>query len=113
MKYSFALLLVTFLSCNNDKEQIVETKGPYPAFVRPKKPEIPDSLFQYHFKILDSAARYPYQDTMYHCCYDAINFMELYTGIEADVDGDYFGTTGFKKEDLRKWHQWYDSVHAK
>jgi hypothetical protein len=39
--------------------------------------------------------------------------MEAYTGIVADVDGDYFGPVGFTKEDLRKWHEWYDKKYGR
>ncbi len=38
--------------------------------------------------------------------------MERATGIGADVEGDYAGATGFKKQDLQKWHEWYDKEYG-
>jgi hypothetical protein len=38
--------------------------------------------------------------------------MEVYTRIIADVESDYFGPTGFTKEDLRKWHVWYNKKYG-
>lgn len=103
------LLLICLFSCNNDNKQNVGLeKRANP--ISEIKLQIPDSLFQYHFKILDSVSKHPPLDTMYNCCHNSVNFMEENTGISADVDGDYFGATGFKRNDLQKWHQWYDSV---
>ena len=108
----YILFLSIVASCNNDKEQrIVEDQES-----KSKKPTmhgIPDSLFLYHFRILDSAAQFPPEDTMYHCCHSSVEFMEEFTHIPSDSESDYFGSTGFKREDLQKWHEWYDKKYGK
>jgi hypothetical protein len=110
-----ALILfpVLFTSCdsNGDEKHTVNKQDSIPKKIKIHR--IPEELFLYHFKILDSAAKMPMKDTMYNCCWNSVNFMEEYTGIEADVDGDYAGATGFKKGDLRKWHEWYDKEYGK
>jgi hypothetical protein len=63
------------------------------------------------FRILDSAANANPKDTFYNCCYDYVDFLETKTRIIANVDGDYVGPTGFTKNDLRKWHEWYDKKY--
>lgn len=106
------ILFLSLLSCNEDKQkQPVGNKGS--KWKIPMAHRIPDSIFQYHFRILDSAAKSPPRDTMYHCCYNSANFMVENTGIDADVEYDYGGATGFKKEDLVKWHEWYDEKYGK
>lgn len=106
------LLFISFLSCNGNREE-TNYKKERSNTIEVLKTFPLDPLFQYHFMILDSAAKTPLTDTMYNCCYNSVNFMEAYTGIEADVEGDYGGATGFKKDDLHKWHQWYDTVKSR
>lgn len=106
------LVLCSIVSCNNDNQNLAVEE----ANSTEKKPvlsRIPDSVFHYHFKILDSVAKNPPKDTMYRCCSNSVNFMVENTGIDADVEYDYFGATGFKKEDLRKWHVWYYEKYGK
>lgn len=103
------LLLISGLSCRGDKQTAEEKKQVRQGSM---VPNTFDSISQYHCNILDSAAKNPPKDTMYHCCYNSVNFMEATTGIAADVEGDYAGATGFKKTDLQKWHQWYDSAKS-
>lgn len=67
-----------------------------------------DSTFEYHFRILDSAAKANPKDTAYHCCTPSIKFMEVNTGIESKADGTLLGKLYFTKEDLDKWHKWYN-----
>ena len=38
--------------------------------------------------------------------------MEEETGIKPDVEWDYAGVTGFKKSDLKKWHEWFDKEYG-
>ena len=109
---AFILCISLFASCISSGDE-------KPPAIRqdtvPKKViihRIPEELFLYHLGILDSAARTPMKDTMYYCCWNSVNFMEENTGIEADVDGDYVGATGFKKGDLKKWHEWFDKEYG-
>lgn len=101
------LLSCLVIACGHARDKEAAAV-PNPVMTATSVASIPDSFFLYHFKILDSAAQLPPKDSCYHCCYSSIQFMEQYTGIEAEVDEDYFGPKGFKKEDLRKWHDWFD-----
>jgi hypothetical protein len=105
------LLISSVASCNNKQKQQAAEKQEPKRQISPRH-RIPDSILLSHFRILDSAARMPAKDAMYHCCLNSVNFMESYTGIEADVESDYFGATGFKKQDLQKWHEWYDKEYG-
>jgi len=109
MRYFFHWIVLCFvlIACGQAREKKV-VATPNPAMTATSTVTIPDSFFVYHFRILDSVAQKPPEDSCYHCCYTSIEFMQQYTGIDADVDGDYFGPIGFKKEDLRKWHEWFD-----
>jgi len=64
------------------------------------------SEFNYHFRILDSAAKTALSDTI-TCCYSSIYFMETYTKINGEAFVTYFGQFYFTKKDLLKWHNWY------
>ena len=66
-----------------------------------------DSAFLFHFHILDSASRINDGDTIlgYH---NSTWFMEEYTKIESEGDKGYEGNISFTKNDLKKWHRWYD-----
>jgi hypothetical protein len=66
-----------------------------------------DSMFSYHFGVLDSIACNDFIDSKLKCV-ESINFMELNTGISSSTDGNYFGKTSFTKEDLKSWHVWYE-----
>ena len=63
-------------------------------------------MFNYHFKILDSASNASKNDTI-HCCYQSIRFMEAETKITSTAMTTYFGIFSFRKEDLQMWHDWY------
>lgn len=66
-----------------------------------------DSLFNYHFKILDSVVNANVKDTVYYCCTQQIAFMEEHTKIESKSDGTLLGKLSFSKSDWEKWHKWY------
>jgi hypothetical protein len=68
--------------------------------------------FKYHFSILDSVSIRAVNDTVYKCS-ASVEFMEENTGIEAGIDGDYIGPLGFLKNDLRKWHEWFDKKYKR
>jgi hypothetical protein len=73
--------------------------------------QMKDSLnieFDRHFNVLDSAAKSSSGDSIY-CCTFSIKFMETNTGVNAHSDGNYIGKLFFIKDDLRKWHEWYNS----
>lgn len=72
-----------------------------------------DTTFKHHFNILDSAAKANPNKDIYACCTPSIKFMEVHTGIGARSDGTLLGKLTFSKEDLRKWHEWYDKNYKK
>jgi len=107
----YILFISSAVSCNNKDKQQTAKKQDSKREISLKH-TIPESIFLYHLRILDSAVRMPAKDTMYHRCYNSIDFMERATGIGANVEGDYAGATGFKKQDLQKWHEWYDKEYG-
>ncbi len=107
----YILFVSSGASCNNDKHQTVEKKESKSVLLALHR--IPDSVFTYHLKVLDSVANAHPRDTLYKCCFSSVNFIEAKTGIEANVDGDYFGAIGFTKKDLRNWQDWYDKKYKK
>jgi hypothetical protein len=91
----YILLISSGACCNNNRQhQTFATKSFRDSSSWHR---IPESIVLHHLNILDSATRMVTRDTMYHCCWESIAFMEACRGIEADVDGDYAGATGFKK----------------
>jgi hypothetical protein len=64
--------------------------------------------FQYHFNVLDSVAFLNKSDTI-ACCFNSIYFMETNTKINGEISGNYFGKLFFTKNDLLKWHAWYNN----
>ena len=74
-----------------------------------------DSLkkeFDYHFKVLDRAAKKSKTDTIY-CCQVSADFMERNTYIETGTVGNMLGRYGFTKETLKQWHKWYNNKYGK
>ena len=65
-----------------------------------------DSLFFFHFQVLDSLANNNFIDSTLRCI-ESMKFMELNTGVSSYSDGNYFGKTSFTKDDLEAWHKWY------
>lgn len=68
--------------------------------------------FKYHFRILDSVAKVTTSDTLSNCI-ASVQFMEKHTSIEASTDGNYFGKLTCTKNDLKRWHEWYQKKYAK
>lgn len=68
--------------------------------------------FEYHFRILDSVNVSSTTDTI-HCCYESIIFMESKTKIKSSAFVTFFGVFSFRKEDLIKWHDWYNDKYGK
>lgn len=66
-----------------------------------------DSLFLYHFRVLDSLANNNFVDSTL-LCIESIKFMEINTGISSSSGGNYFGKTSFTSDDLKLWHSWYE-----
>lgn len=71
-----------------------------------------DSLFSYHFNVLDSLAKNDFVDNTMRCI-ESIKFMELNTNICSETDGNYFGKTSFTNDDLKAWHNWYNQNKEK
>lgn len=63
--------------------------------------------FAYHFAILDSVASVTPHDTLVNVT-ESIAFMERKTNIEASTDGTLVGRLACTKEDLKRWHEWYN-----
>ncbi len=102
------LFISSVISCNNKaKQQATKKQEPRDISLGHR---IPGSIFLSHFGILDSASKPSTNDTIY-CCSPTVEFMELQTGISSSTDRDYAGPLGFLKEDLRKWHEWYDKEY--
>jgi hypothetical protein len=72
-----------------------------------------DSLFKHYFAILDSAANANNADTIYHCCIGSISFMETNTKIPSDAPGTFAGKFYFTKNNLIKWHAWYEKYRGR
>lgn len=105
------LFLGLFACCNSkgDKKQPAIKQDTVPKKVITHR--IPEELFLYHLKILDSAAKLASNDTI-NCCTASIEFFEEATGIEANTEGSYVGPLSFLKGDLRKWHEWFDKEYG-
>ena len=99
----YIILLGSLINCDNNQSTVQKNISR----------EVSDTSFEYHFKILDSAVKANPHDTIYACCTPSIKFMEVKTGIEAQTGGTYFGKLNFFKEDLQKWHEWYDKKYEK
>jgi hypothetical protein len=69
-----------------------------------------DSLFKFHFSILDSVVDSRKMDSSFTCCTSSIEFMELSTGIDGQKDGTTLGKLAFTRRDLAHWHEWYSNV---
>lgn len=68
-----------------------------------------DKQFSQHFKILDSLTKKSISDTVHTIKYSkSIAFMERHTKISSSTHGNYYGKLGYTKNDLKKWHQWYN-----
>jgi hypothetical protein len=107
------LLISVFYGCNTtgnpDKKSIDSIKRADSH----SNMELNDSMFQYHFKVLDSVSKASPKYTFYYCCNPSIKFMEVNTSIEAHSKGTQLGKLGFTKEDLQKWHEWYEKKYKK
>lgn len=97
-KIIFMSLVCAFMSCksycNNSQQDKI------------------DSLFTYHFSVLDSIANNNFIDSTLRCI-ESIQFMELNTKISSSTDGNYFGKTSFTIDDLKAWHKWYTTNKEK
>lgn len=99
--------LCAFICCNNSnrhKTNISEIKNTQ---------SMSDTTFEYHFHILDSASKANPSDSIYACCTQSIKFMEVNTSINAHSDGTLLGKLSFSKDDLQKWHEWYNKKYKK
>lgn len=98
--FGMALLLIIH-SCNglkpprNLKKSIFDTLSVYNQYV-------------YHLRILDSAVR-TVPDTLIHCCSISVDFVEGVSKIEATSNRSFVGRMFFTKQDLEKWHKWFES----
>lgn len=107
-----SLLIVCLLNCctpnNQPNESVsrVTEKSVSKATI-----DQSDSLFKYHFNVLDSVMVAHVNDSLYYNCTPSINFMENNTKIEASSDGTSLGRLTFTKNDLQKWHEWYNRNH--
>lgn len=107
------LLISAFYGCNTadnpDKKSIDSVKKADSQ----SNMELDDSMFQYHFRVLDSVSKASPDYTFYYCCNPSINFMEVNTRIEAHSEGTQLGRLGFTKKDLQNWHDWYEKKYKK
>jgi hypothetical protein len=61
----------------------------------------------YYFKIMDSLVLAAPKDSFYEC-FNCVVFMKRTTQIPSSGNITYFGQFDFTKEDLQKWHAWYN-----
>ena len=101
------IILFYFICCNNSHPHAAKQTD-----LKSIK-NMSDSTFEYHFHILDSASAANPLDTICTCCTRSIKFMEVNSGISANSDGTLLGKLSFSKEDLKKWHDWYDKLKNK
>lgn len=109
MKIGLICLIVfcSLVGCNNGKQQNTN------ASEIENTERMSDTTFEYHFHILDSASKANASDSIYTCCTQSIKFMEVNTSINAHSDGTLLGKLSFSKEDLQKWHEWYNKKYKK
>lgn len=66
----------------------------------------------YYFKIMDSLVSASPHDSLYECL-NCIRFMKKETKIPSSGRYTYFGQLEFTKQDLKRWHEWYDKTKKK
>ena len=101
-KYLIWFTLCILSACGNNKSrlEIISKADTLDALTKRN--------FEFHFKILDSLTNLSYNDSMVVGGMPSIEFMEEKTNIEAHSDGTSFGKLEFSKNDLHRWHEWYD-----
>ena len=108
MKYLFFILLI--ISCNNKKtEQISshslkKTVNDSSSFSNKQKTVgiiYKESLRKLE-EIVEKEMPYDHSDG-----FKAVNFLGEISGYSGNGNHSYFGTLGFKKEDLKFWKEWY------
>lgn len=106
--WNMLLLLILFYCCNTQDKSNEKNIATSNIDSLNSNTRLQDSLFQYHFKILDSIIKIHPKDTFYYETNPSIRFMETNTTIEAHSEGTQLGRLGFTKKDLENWHEWYE-----
>lgn len=103
--YLFLILIQCYVStsCETTKEVKQSSRKNISSY---KGSSRIDSQFQFHFKILDSIAQVGFIDSTLRAP-ESISFMQKNTGIDSEVDANFFGTLFFTENDWKKWHRWY------
>lgn len=68
--------------------------------------------WQYYFKVMDSLVLARSTDSTF-ACKSGIYFMETETGIISSGETTFFGRFDFTRDDLVKWHEYYDRRYKK
>lgn len=108
MKFIWSwIVLCSIAACNGNKKG----SDSQPSNLQQQDTSTLGKDFIHHFQILDSIAHTNSDDTLYVAGTPSIAFMEVNTGIDAHSDGTTLGKIKFSKQDLRKWHQWFDKYY--
>lgn len=97
ISYCCLVILIGAGACSGNR-RIVSEPG-----VRPQNKE-----FIYHLNKLDSASMLFEGDTVF-CCPSSISFMVKNTQIYVGAPGTYLGYLYFTRQELARWHEYYDS----
>lgn len=92
-KIFFVLVVINFTACGNKRANKLTNEA--------------QAQFEYHFAILDSVMKASRGDTIFHCCFQSILFMQKHTKIIATPSGDILGKSSYTESDLENWHRWY------
>ena len=103
MKLTWVWIFFCLIACDAKRKSSDKISG-----LQTDKDSTVKANFTHHFHILDSIANVNINDTVYVGATPSIEFMEVNTGIEAHSEGTLIGKINFSKQDLRKWHEWYD-----
>lgn len=68
--------------------------------------------WQYYLKVMDSLVLARSNDSTF-VCKSGIYFMETETGIISSGETTFFGRFNFTRDDLVKWHEYYDRRYKK
>ena len=102
--FSLIIIVIGCFGCNRKTSSSISST---------KNNQLANSEFVHYFSILDSAAAEVKSDTIVHCCIGPIAFMETSTKIPASSHGGFTGKMYFTKNDLKRWHEWYDIRYGK
>lgn len=97
---AIAVLYLVIITCNaQGQEYYIKAKDKKTAFI-------------YYLKSMDTIVNKNPSDTSFFCI-NCVRFMQDETRIQSSGKTGYFGREGFTKEDLQKWHEWYEKKYGK